>query len=100
MTIARFGCVTPTQVDPDVIGGRARIRGMRVTVSLIMNPVASRMGREGKSLTPRRRPVFPLPKWHHSVETPVDTVSLPGRACHPRAGSEISSGRPTERPAR
>ena len=32
--------------DPDVMGGRACIRGMRVTVSLILNLVADRMSAE------------------------------------------------------
>ena len=32
--------------DPDVMGGRACIRGMRVTVSLVVNLVASGMSTE------------------------------------------------------
>ena len=39
----RFGRIT---FDPDVMGGRACIRGMRVTVSLIVNLVANGMGSE------------------------------------------------------
>ena len=33
--------------DPDVMGGRACIRGMRITVSLIVNLVANGMSTEG-----------------------------------------------------
>ena len=32
--------------DPDVMGGRAYIRGMRVTVSLVLNLVANGMSTE------------------------------------------------------
>ena len=32
--------------DPNVMGGRACVRGMRVTVSLIVNLVANEMGME------------------------------------------------------
>ena len=32
--------------DPDVMGGRACIRGMRVTVSLVLNLIASGMSTE------------------------------------------------------
>ena len=33
--------------DPDVMGGRACIRGMRITVSLVVNLVANGMTTEG-----------------------------------------------------
>lgn len=43
VSVAGFDRIT---FDPDVMGGRACVRGMRVTVSLILNLVASGMSVE------------------------------------------------------
>jgi len=43
ISIPRFDRIT---FDPNVMGGRACIRGMRVTVSLILNMIANGMSTE------------------------------------------------------
>lgn len=43
VSVPGFDCIT---FDPNVMGGRACIRGMRVTVSLILNLVANGMSVE------------------------------------------------------
>lgn len=38
-----FECIT---IDPNIMGGKACIRGMRITVSLILNLIANEMSKD------------------------------------------------------